>query len=139
MSQTLLKLCPIIPGKRAYYLRYTPKSARLAWRKQHEKSETFRDRYRWRAGCEATASHYKSDTGAKRLRVRGIKAVRFAATLKALGLNILRAGRAIQAKMRENACIFADWGSYFLSKISLFRNFYRNKGEINPVVVIYKI
>ena len=32
-------------------------------------------------------------TGVKRLRVRGLKAVSFAATLKALGLNILRSAR----------------------------------------------
>ena len=32
-------------------------------------------------------------TGVKHLRVRGLKAVSFAATLKALGLNILRSTR----------------------------------------------
>jgi len=37
-------------------------------------------------------SEFDRRTGIKQLRVRGIKAVRFAATLKATALNILRAG-----------------------------------------------
>ena len=37
-------------------------------------------------------SEFDRRTGIKQLRVRGIKAVRFAATLKAAALNILRAG-----------------------------------------------
>ena len=36
-------------------------------------------------------SEYDKVTGVKRLRVRGMKTVRFAATLKAIGVNILRA------------------------------------------------
>ena len=41
-------------------------------------------------------SEYDRRTGVKHLRVRGMKAVRFAAIMKAIGLNILRAGRRIQ-------------------------------------------
>ncbi len=62
-------------------------------------SEKFKDRYRWRAGVEATMSEYDMRTGVKHLRVRGIKAVRFCATLKALGVNILRAAAVRAAKM----------------------------------------
>jgi hypothetical protein len=40
---------------------------------------------------EATMSEYDRRTGVKRLRVRGFKSVRFYATLKAAGINILRA------------------------------------------------
>ena len=36
-------------------------------------------------------SEYDRRTGVKRLRVRGLKTVRFGATLKALGINLLRA------------------------------------------------
>ena len=46
---------------------------------------------------EATMSEYDRRTGAKRLRVRGLKAVRFSATLKALGINLLRAAAAYMA------------------------------------------
>ncbi len=68
-------------------------------RRQYENSEEFKDRYRWRAGVEATMSEYDRKTGVKHLRVRGLKAVRFSATLKALGVNIFRAARVRAAEM----------------------------------------
>jgi hypothetical protein len=40
---------------------------------------------------EATMSELDRRTGVKRLRVRGFKAVRFSATLKAIGINLFRA------------------------------------------------
>ena len=84
-------VCPIKPGKKYYYLWYSAKKARLACRRQFEDSPAFIDTYRWRAGIEATMSQYDRLTGVKHLRVRGFKAVRFCATLKAAGLNLLRA------------------------------------------------
>ena len=48
---------------------------------------------------EATMSEYDRRTGVKHLRVRGLKAVRFCATLKALGVNIFRAAAVRAAKM----------------------------------------
>ncbi len=60
--------CPVSKGKKACY-------------------------YRYRAGVEATMSEFDRRTGVKHLRVRGMKAVRFAAIMKAIGLNILRASR----------------------------------------------
>jgi hypothetical protein len=92
--------CPIEPGKKNYYLRYTSKDQRLAARRIIEKSDEFIDAYRWRAGVEATMSHYNARTGVKKLRVRGFKAVRFCATLKAAGLNILRAAAVKRARKR---------------------------------------
>lgn len=50
-----------------------------------------KERYRYRAGIEATNSLYSKLTGVKHLRVRGLKAVRFCAILKAIGVNIFRA------------------------------------------------
>ena len=85
--------CPVSKGKKAYYYRYTDKDIRLARRRQEENSPTFRDKYRYRAGVEATMSEFDRRTGVKHLRVRGMKAVRFAAIMKAIGLNILRASR----------------------------------------------
>ncbi|MBM9535645.1 transposase [Desulfobulbus alkaliphilus] len=85
--------CPVSTGKKGWYYRYTDKDIRLARRRQEEASPTFREKYRYRAGVEATMSEFDRRTGVKHLRVRGIKAVRFAAFMKAIGLNILRAGR----------------------------------------------
>jgi len=53
--------------------------------------------YRWRAGVEATMSEFDKLTGVKKLRVTGRKAVRWVATMKAAGLNLLRAARVMRA------------------------------------------
>jgi hypothetical protein len=45
-------------------------------------------------------SQYDRLTGVKRLRVRGFKAVRYCATLKAAGLNLLRAAMVRRAQMK---------------------------------------
>ncbi|MBL0716617.1 MAG: transposase [Desulfosarcina sp.] len=101
-----LTRCPVKKGKKYYYLRFTDKEMRLARRRQYEQSDSFKDRYRWRAGVEATMSEYDRRTGVKHLRVRGLKAVRFCATLKALGLNIFRAAAVRAAKImpEEELC-----------------------------------
>jgi hypothetical protein len=83
--------CPVKPGKHYYYLRYEEKAMRIAKRRATEQTAEFKDRFRWRAGSEATMSELDRRTGVKRLRVRGFKAVRFSATLKAIGINIFRA------------------------------------------------
>ncbi|MFH1933237.1 MAG: transposase [Pseudomonadota bacterium] len=83
--------CPVKQGKKKHhYLRYTDKEMRLAKRRAYEQTDEFKDRYRWRSGSEATVSEYDRRTGVKHLRVRGLKAVRFCATLKAIGVNIFR-------------------------------------------------
>jgi len=94
-----LTRCQVKKGKRYYYLRFTDKEMRIAKRRLYELSDGFKDRYRWRAGVEATMSEYDRRTGVKHLRVRGLKAVRFCATLKALGVNIFRAAVVRAAKM----------------------------------------
>jgi hypothetical protein len=92
-------ICPVKSGKKYYYLRFKYKEMRTAMRRQYENSEEFKDQYRWRAGVEATMSEYDRKTGVKHLRVRGLKAVRFSATLKALGVNIFRAAKVRAAEM----------------------------------------
>jgi hypothetical protein len=90
--------CPVKPGKKGwYYLRYNDKALRLAMRRASERSPEFKDRYRYRAGVEATMSELNRKTGVKQLRVRGLPAVRVAAKLKAVGLNIVRAAGARKA------------------------------------------
>ena len=96
----LVGCCAAKKGARFFYLHYTEKNLRIAKRRQHEQSEEFRQKYRWRAGVEATMSQYDRLTGVKRLRVRGLKAVRFAAVMKAAALNIARAVAARQARNR---------------------------------------
>ena len=90
-------LCPVKEGKKFFYLRFDDKELRLAIRRKLEKSDFFKNRYRLRSGIEATNSEYDRLTGVKHLRVRGFKAVRFCATIKALGINIYRIAAAMRA------------------------------------------
>jgi hypothetical protein len=83
--------CPVKPGKKHHYLRYEDKTMRIATRRAKERTPEFKDKYRWRAGIEATMSEYDRITGVKRLRVRGFPAVRYCAKLKAIGVNLFRA------------------------------------------------
>lgn len=98
--------CPVKKGKKFYYLRFSQKEMRLAMRRTYEQSEEFKDRYRWRAGVEATMSEYDRRTGVKHLRVRGLKAVKYCAILKALAVNIFRAAALRTARMmpEERLC-----------------------------------
>lgn len=106
-----LDRCPVSRGKKACYYRYTDKDIRLARRRREESNPTFRDKYRYRAGVEATMSEFDRRTGVKHLRVRGMKAVRFAAIMKAIGLNILRASRY---RSRKNPATGPHCGSSWL-------------------------
>lgn len=83
--------CPARIGAGGYEINYDHKQLRLAGRRVEEKTTEFKDTYRYRAGIEASISRYKSQTGVKRVRVRGLPAVTFSAVFKAIALNILRA------------------------------------------------
>jgi len=96
-------ICPSKKIQTGHCVRYTDKQARLAMRRAYEKTAEFRERYRWRAGVEGTNSFGKQTTGLGRLRVRGMKAVRFAVTMKWLGLNIMRVSKWKIAQNRGNA------------------------------------
>jgi hypothetical protein len=98
----LVNGCPVKPGKHFYYLRYEEKAMRIAKRRAAEQTSEFKDRYRWRAGVEATMSELDRRTGVKRLRVRGFKAVRFSATLKAIGINLFRATAVRKTENHDN-------------------------------------
>ena len=90
----LCQECPLrarCPASRKARLLYTPERVRNRIRRLLEQGAAFRDRYRWRSGIEATMSRYKRQLNMAHLRVRGLKAVRYQAVLRALGLNILRA------------------------------------------------
>ena len=102
--------CPVKKGSKAYYYRYTADDVTLAHRKRYEESSEFKDRYRYRAGAEATMSELDRRTGVKHLRVRGMKAVRFAVFMKAIGLNIFRAARhqKLTKPERMPRCVMAS-------------------------------
>lgn len=100
-----LSNCPVKKGKKFYYLRFTKKELRLARRRIYEQSPEFKNRYRWRAGSEATMSELDRRTGVKHLRVRGFKAVCFCATLKSIGVNLFRAAAVRRATNYDKAGI----------------------------------
>jgi hypothetical protein len=99
--------CPVKEGKKFSYLRYTQKELRIAKRRAYERTDRFKDRYRWRAGVEATMSEYDRKTGVKRLRVRGLNAVRFCAVMKAVGVNIMRAAAVRAARIAPKEVAYA--------------------------------
>jgi hypothetical protein len=88
------KECPVKSVRNGYGFSYDKKQVKMARRRARERTAQFRDRYRFRAGVEGTFSALDRLTGVKRLRVRGMPAVRFAVVLKVLGLNLLRAAAA---------------------------------------------
>jgi len=83
--------CPVKREKKQSAISYDAKSLRLSRRRARERTDAYRQVYRFRAGAEGTMSDLDRVTGIKRLRVRGMPRVRMAAVLKATGLNILRA------------------------------------------------
>jgi hypothetical protein len=85
------KDCPVKSVRKGYGFSYDKKQVKMARRRARERTAKFREKYRLRAGVEATMSELNRLTGVKRLRVRGMKAVRYCVTLKVLGLNIFRA------------------------------------------------
>jgi len=91
---SLREKCPVKNSKKNTYIRYHFKDVRLAKRRQFEKTPAFIKKYAFRAGVEATMAEYKQVTGVNKLRVRGITPVSCCATLKALGVNILRSAKA---------------------------------------------
>ncbi|VTR68161.1 hypothetical protein DESC_690098 [Desulfosarcina cetonica] len=113
-------ICPAKSGKKAFYLRFTDKQLRIALRRSAVETDEFKDRYRWRAGVEATMSEFDRRTGVKHLRVRGLKAVRFSAILKALGLNIFRAA-AVMAAILSGPSAKSRSKRGFTTSIEVFR------------------
>ncbi len=93
--------CPANKCLDGHHVRYAEKEMRVAICRQYEQTDEFRERYRMRAGVEATMSQYDRQTGVGRLRVRGLPAVRLCAVLKAAGINIFRAVAAKAAQLRE--------------------------------------
>jgi hypothetical protein len=92
----------------------------LAKRRANEETPEFRERYRFRAGIEGTISAYDARTGVKELRVRGLEAVRFCATLKATGINIFRAA-VVRRALRDGSEALAFGKSGFCGLYLFFK------------------
>ena len=130
-----LKDCPVKAGRKAHSLHYSKKDIRIAQRRANEKTSQFRDKYRFRAGIEATMSYFDRKTGVKHLRVRGLAAVSFCVTLKAAAVNILRAvafkNRQTDGKTSPGAIksaffsLFRAIKEQFLSELNNFQNIYK--------------
>ncbi|MDQ6955083.1 MAG: transposase [Mariprofundaceae bacterium] len=99
----MLESCRVQEGKKGFYLRYTAKEMRLAKRRRHEKGKEFRSIYAMRSGIEASNSEAKQTTGLGRLRVRGLKAMTFAVTMKLLGVNVRRTAAFKFQKIGKNS------------------------------------
>jgi hypothetical protein len=87
----LLALCPASAvGRKERRFQYTRDRVRNRERRLGERTEGFRDRYRWRSGIEGTMSRLKYQMRLASLRVRGRASVSYRTFLRALGLNIHR-------------------------------------------------
>lgn len=125
-------ICPSKLGINNAYVRYNPKQQRLAIRRAQEQTDEFIETYRWRAGVEATMSEFDKLTGVKKLRVRGRKAVRYVATMKAAGLNLLRAARVKNARAKvvgTNASASGHIFSIFGAIKERISRFFKNPAE----------
>jgi hypothetical protein len=123
--------CPAKPGKKNHRgLRYTDKELRLARRRAFERTAEFKARYRMRSGVEATMSDLDRLTNIKRLRVRGLPAVRFAATLKATAVNIFRATAVRAARKAANPALSGLF-SFLLRPVYVFKErFFRITSKV---------
>ena len=96
----LLSVCPVRPNKDGdgYAVTVDLRAAHLERRRRAIASGAFKERYRIRAGIEATVSELKRRHGLGALRVRGRWRVELAVYLKALACNIKRMVRALTPK-----------------------------------------
>jgi transposase len=127
-------VCIAVKGKKYYYVRYVDKDLRLAKRRINEKSDEFKERYRWRSGSEATMSECDRRTGIKHLRVRGFTAVRAAIFLRVIAVNIIRANRARKAGMGRNIAgtsAYFLFFEFFLILKELFENYFWQTRKIS--------
>jgi len=123
--------CPVKDQKKTTYIRYNTKDVRLALRRTYEKTPEFTQKYALRAGVEATMSEYKQTTGAGHLRVRKLKPVSYCATLKALGVNIMRSTKAFTASagnpMRPQYITVCNMTKGFTLIFLVFNQYINNK------------
>ncbi|MCH7733372.1 MAG: transposase [Candidatus Marinimicrobia bacterium] len=115
---SLRSQCPVKEGKRGYRLQYLVKDIRVWQRRQKEKTEDFEEKYRWRAGVEASISRFIHQTGARRVKYRGLQRVQFAEVIKALGINMFRTATYVRknSQIASLSCLFRRFRLYLASK-----------------------
>lgn len=91
------------------------RKARLAQRRAEQQTAEWRKEYAARSGIEGVHRALDATTGCKRLRVRGLRAVTVAVSLKATGWNIMaaakiRAHRSRKAKARAKPALRGAMG-----------------------------
>jgi hypothetical protein len=91
---------PRSPDARTVRLQYERERLPMRERRLAEEKPPFKQKYRWRAGIEATMSRLKHQMGCAALRVRGKAAIKYEAFMGALGLNILRCARCVAINAR---------------------------------------
>ncbi len=120
--------CITNKSKKGRKLKYTEKIIRLSIRRTYQESDDFKDKYRYRAGIEATNSRFIHQTGARRVRYRGGERIDFAETMKSLGINMFRVAKYLDklakfspktATHLKNTIIFAIC-KHFKCKIKEF-------------------
>ncbi len=96
----LLSVCPVKLNRTrdGYAVTVDLKAVNLERRRRAIASGAFKERYRIRAGIEATVSELKRRHGLGALRVRGRWRVELAVYLKALACNFKRMLRALTPK-----------------------------------------
>jgi hypothetical protein len=96
--------CPVqaprSPRDSTTRLQYEAQRLDMRQRRLNEQTPQFKERYRWRAGIEATMSRLKHQMGCAALRVRGKAAIAYEAFMGALGLNIKRCARCVAINAR---------------------------------------
>ncbi len=87
----LAEKCPAKEREGERVIATTERELIAEQRRRYETTEEFKERYAWRAGCEATNSELKRAHGLRKLRVRGEARVEVAVLLKAAACNVMRA------------------------------------------------
>ena len=95
------KICPVKKKKKYHSVNFSGKTLRLTKRRLHEKTDEFKERYRMRAGVEATMAEFDRRTGVGHVRYRGLRLMQFAVFMKAVGINLFRATRAKAAQLHK--------------------------------------
>jgi len=88
--------CPTKECKKGRKHYYTISSMKCHFRREYEKSKSFKDQYRYRSGIEATNSRFISMTGGRRSRYRCLEKMRFSQKLKALAINMFRVAKYLR-------------------------------------------
>jgi len=89
----------------------------------------------FRAGVEATMSEFDRRTGVKRLRVRGMKAVRFAVFMKAIGLNIRRAVAFVARRDKnDEKQRYTGKGSFYFPGATVIKELLALRGRLTGML-----